>query len=117
MEARFATQKEARQEELEARFYGQLLGLMSGILSGIGSFLNSDLFKRTPEGLALRCLGQQEAMQVTAEVHKGVCGAHQEGVKMRWLIRRHGHYWPSIMDDCIQYAKGCQACQRHGVIH
>ncbi|KAK3014950.1 hypothetical protein RJ639_009162 [Escallonia herrerae] len=48
-----------------------------------------------------------------AEVHEGVCGAHQAGIKMRWLIRRHGHYWPTIMEDYIQYAKGCQACQKH----
>ncbi|KAK2986185.1 hypothetical protein RJ640_006220 [Escallonia rubra] len=79
--------------------------------------LDNNLFKRTPEGLALRCLGQQEAMQVMAEVHEGICGAHQAGIKMRWLIRRHGHYWPSIMEDCIRYAKGCQACQKHGAIH
>ncbi|KAK2969914.1 hypothetical protein RJ640_000527 [Escallonia rubra] len=72
--------------------------------------LDNDLFKRTPEGLALRCLGQQEAIHVMAEVHEGICGAHQARIKMRWLIRRHGHYWPSIMEDCIRYAKGCQAC-------
>ncbi|KAK2982595.1 hypothetical protein RJ640_002084 [Escallonia rubra] len=63
--------------------------------------LDNNLFKRTPEGLALRCLGQQEAMQVMAEVHEGICDAHQAGIKMRWLIRRHGHYWPSIMEDYI----------------
>ena len=35
---------------------------------------------------------------------------------MRWLIRRHNYYWPSILRDCIQYSKGCQQCQRHGTI-
>ncbi|KAK2991826.1 hypothetical protein RJ640_006386 [Escallonia rubra] len=45
--------------------------------------LDGDLFKRTPEGLTLRCLGQQEAMHVMAEVHEGVCGAHQAGRSFR----------------------------------
>ncbi|GKU99855.1 hypothetical protein SLEP1_g12638 [Rubroshorea leprosula] len=35
-------------------------------------------------------------------------------IKMRWLIRRHGFFWPSILKDCINYAKGCRACQLHG---
>lgn len=35
---------------------------------------------------------------------------------MRWLIHRHGYYWPTITTDCFQYAKGCEACQRHGPV-
>ena len=33
---------------------------------------------------------------------------------MRWLLRRHGVYWPKILKDCIDYAKGCQECQKYG---
>ena len=66
--------------------------------------------------LLLRCLGKHEAMLAMAEVYEGICGAHQAGVKMRWMIRRHGFYWPTILTDCIKYAKGCQACQKHGLI-
>ncbi|CAL2229163.1 unnamed protein product [Prunus armeniaca] len=33
---------------------------------------------------------------------------------MRWLLRRHGYYWPTILKDFIEYAKGCQDCQKHG---
>ena len=51
-----------------------------------------------------------------AEVHEGICDVHQPGVKMRWLLRRHSYYWPTILKDCIEYAKGCQACQKHGTI-
>ncbi|GKV29945.1 hypothetical protein SLEP1_g38818 [Rubroshorea leprosula] len=36
------------------------------------------------------------------------------GIKMHWLIRRHGFFWPSILKDCIAYAKGCKSCQIHG---
>lgn len=55
-------------------------------------------------------------MRVMGEVHEGVCRAHQSGIKMRWLIRRYGYYWPRILEDCIRYAKGCQACQAHGQV-
>lgn len=33
---------------------------------------------------------------------------------MRWLIRRHGYYFPSLLKDFIGYAKECQAFHKHG---
>jgi hypothetical protein len=35
---------------------------------------------------------------------------------MNWLLRRYGFYWPTMMDDCVKYQKGCEACQRFGNI-
>jgi hypothetical protein len=46
------------------------------------------------------------------EVHDGICGAHQSAYKMNWLLRGAGFYWPTMVDDCVKYQKGCEACQR-----
>jgi len=27
---------------------------------------------------------------------------------MKWMIRRNGYYWPTILEDCFKYFKGCQ---------
>ena len=35
---------------------------------------------------------------------------------MKWLIKRSGYYWPTMLEDCFKYYKGCQACQRFGKI-
>ena len=35
---------------------------------------------------------------------------------MKWLIRRHGYYWPGMLKDCIDFSKRCQEYQRHGPI-
>jgi hypothetical protein len=35
---------------------------------------------------------------------------------MNWLLRRAGFYWSTMMDDCVKYQKGCEACQRFGNI-
>jgi hypothetical protein len=45
------------------------------------------------------------------KVHDGICGAHQSAHKMNWLLQRAEFYWPTIMDDCIKYQRGCEACQ------
>ena len=41
------------------------------------------------------------------EIHEGVCGAHQSAHKMKWMIRRAGYFWPTMLEDCFKYYKGC----------
>jgi ribonuclease HI len=75
-----------------------------------------DMFYRTLEGLLLKCLGPIESNRLLHEVHEGTCGTHQSAHKMKWLIRRSGYYWPTMLEDCFKYYKGYQACQRFGKI-
>ncbi|CAL8082538.1 unnamed protein product [Prunus armeniaca] len=77
---------------------------------------NEDLVRKSKDEVLLRCLGNKEYMKVMGETHEGICGAHQGGRKMCWLIRRYGYFWPIMMKDCIDYSKGCESCQRHGPI-
>ena len=64
----------------------------------------------------LKCLGPSELNRLLHEVHEGACGTHQSAHKMKLLIRRSGYYWPTMLEDCFKYYKGCQACQRFGKI-
>jgi hypothetical protein len=48
------------------------------------------------------------------EVHEGLCGMHQSAHKMKWTLKRPGLYWPTMVEDCIQYKRGCEACQQFG---
>ncbi|KAI5348037.1 hypothetical protein L3X38_000924 [Prunus dulcis] len=77
---------------------------------------NEDLVRKSKDEVLLRCLGKTEYMKVMGETHEGICGAHQGGRKMCWLIRRYGYFWPTMLKDCINYSKGCEACQKHGPI-
>ncbi|KAM2661197.1 hypothetical protein EV2_023535 [Malus domestica] len=74
----------------------------------------NELYRKGEDGLLLLCLGPQESAQAITEVHEGVYGAHQSGRKMRWLLRRQGYFWPRILKDCIEFARGCIQCQIHG---
>jgi hypothetical protein len=78
--------------------------------------IGDDMFYRTLEGLLLKCLGPTESNRLLHEVHEGTCGTHQSAHKMKWLIRRSGYYWPTTLEDCFKYYKGCRACQRFGKI-
>ncbi|XP_045831048.1 uncharacterized protein LOC123922369 [Trifolium pratense] len=80
--------------------------------------IGNELFKKTLEGVLLKCLSENEAYIAISDVHSGACGSHQSGHKMKWLLVRQGMYWPSMLKDCIDFAKGCQDCQKHaGIQH
>ncbi|KAL0449507.1 UNVERIFIED_CONTAM: hypothetical protein Slati_1507100 [Sesamum latifolium] len=74
---------------------------------------NDTLYRRSFDGVFLRCLSDDEAIQAMEEAHSGVCGAHQSGPKLHFRLKRMGYYWPTMVKDCINYAQRCQACQFH----
>ncbi|XP_057418119.1 uncharacterized protein LOC130712297 [Lotus japonicus] len=82
------------------------------------TILGNELFKKNVDGTLLKCLSEDDAFIAVSAAHDGLCGAHQAGAKMKWILFRQGLYWPTIMKDCIEYAKGCQDCQKHsGIQH
>ncbi|KAK2998436.1 hypothetical protein RJ639_023912 [Escallonia herrerae] len=72
------------------------------------------LYKRSLDGMLLRCIAKDEVEDVMKEVHSRTCGAHQSGPKLQMQIKRSGYYWPTMIADCIGFAKRCQASQFHG---
>ncbi|KAL0434028.1 UNVERIFIED_CONTAM: hypothetical protein Slati_2737100 [Sesamum latifolium] len=81
-------------------------------------YYKDTLYRRSFEGIFLRCLSDDEKDQAMEEAHSGVCGAHQSGPKLHFRIKRMDYYWPTMVKDCIDYAKRCQACQFHAdLIH
>ena len=76
------------------------------------------MFRKGVDGNLSTCLGESEAYIALAEVHEGICGAHQAGDKMKWILYRRRVYWPSMIKDCFEFAKSCEACQKHaGIQH
>jgi hypothetical protein len=48
------------------------------------------------------------------EEHEGMCGTHQSTHKMKWMLWRVCFFWPTMVEDCFKYFRGCEACQRFG---
>ena len=75
--------------------------------------VDDELYRQTADDILLKCLGTDQDL-VAMGVHEGICGIHQSSPKMKWLLRRAGFYWPSMISDCFKYYKGCEECQRFG---
>lgn len=54
--------------------------------------MGNELFKKTPEGVLLKCLSKPETYLALSSVHSGAYGANQVGHKMKWLLFRQGIY-------------------------
>ncbi|XP_070045766.1 uncharacterized protein [Nicotiana tomentosiformis] len=70
-------------------------------------YYKDTLYRRSFEGVLFRCLREDEAFQ---EANFGVCGSHQYGPKIHFHIKRMGYYWPTMVNDCLDYARRCKAC-------
>ncbi|VFQ89994.1 unnamed protein product [Cuscuta campestris] len=69
------------------------------------------LYKRAFGGPMLRCLTRAEAERVIAEVHEGVCAAHQMSRTLAQRIMLLGYFWPTMNQDCEKYVQRCKTCQ------
>ena len=78
----------------------------------LGFFLSGEiLYKRSHDGMLLRCVEAKEANKIMAEVHEGVCGTHASGHTLTRQIQRAGYFWMTIERDCIDYVRKCHKCQ------
>ena len=76
--------------------------------------INDVLYRRSCDGILLRCLAGSETIEALNEVHAGTCGAHQSGLKLHYQLRHLGYYWPTMFDDSMKFAKRCHQCRKHG---
>src|SRR5512141_1249882 len=80
------------------------------------TLFDDELYYRTTDGVLLKCFSADQAKVAIGEVHEGICGTHQSAHKVKWLLRRAGYFWPTMLEDCFRYYKGCQDCQKFGAI-
>ncbi|KAL0331646.1 UNVERIFIED_CONTAM: hypothetical protein Sangu_1710100 [Sesamum angustifolium] len=77
-------------------------------------YYKGTLYRRSFDEI-LRCLSYNEKVQAMEEAHSR---EHHLGPKLYFLIKRMGYYWSTMVKDCIDYARRCQACQFHAnLIH
>ena len=70
------------------------------------TLIDDELYRRTAEDILLKCLGSDQGRVAMGEVHEGICGTHQSAPKMKWLFRRVGFYWPTMMGIVLDIIKG-----------
>ena len=71
------------------------------------------LYRRSYDGIHLRCLKKEEAKRVLEKVYQGICGLHMNGRMLAKRILRMKYYWNTMETDCVDFVKSCNDCQTH----
>ncbi|RDX99554.1 Gypsy retrotransposon integrase-like protein 1, partial [Mucuna pruriens] len=74
--------------------------------------IEGELYRRCFSFTLLRYIEGEEARYVIKEVHEGLCGSHIGGRALASKISRTSYYCPTLKDDCLNYVKRCDKCQR-----
>ncbi|XP_016164354.1 uncharacterized protein LOC107606856 [Arachis ipaensis] len=77
--------------------------------------IGSTLYRRGYSQPLLKCISKDEAEEVMAKTHEGVCGNHIGGRALAAKILQIGYYWPTIKRDCILKVKACNN-QKHATV-
>ena len=68
------------------------------------------LYRRSYDGIHIRCLKKEEAEKVMEEVHQVICGPLMNGRILTKKILRIGYYWSTMETACVDYVKICHDC-------
>ncbi|KAG9442264.1 hypothetical protein H6P81_018118 [Aristolochia fimbriata] len=93
-------------EELKARAYVRRVAPQFYLF-------NNTLYRRSYDGILLRCVSKEEGQVILAEAHGGIYGAHQAGPKLHLQVKQLGYYWPTMLRDAMELARHCTTCQLH----
>ena len=72
-----------------------------------------DLYRKRPNGVALKCVPPEEGRQLIKDIHSGECGHHSSSRTLAGKVFRSGFYWPSVLQDATAVVQACEACQFH----
>jgi transposase InsO family protein len=59
----------------------------------------------------LKCITQDQGMELMKEIHGGMCGSHIATRALAGKAFRQGFYWPMAIKDAEHIVKTCKACQ------
>src|SRR5262249_14127892 len=68
------------------------------------------LHRKAFSGLFLRCVTDEECLQIMKTAHAGECGGHFSGQTLAKRILKI-YYWPTLEGDCVDFVRRCVKCQ------
>ena len=63
------------------------------------------LYRKSYDGIHLRCLKKEEAKRVMEEVHQGICGPYMNERMLTKKVLRMGYYWNTMETNCVDFVK------------
>ena len=71
--------------------------------------LHGKLYRRSNEGVLMKCISEEEGVNKAAQVHGSSCGLGGPSLYQR--LQRWGIFWPNMKKVCDEMQAVCQRCQ------
>lgn len=73
--------------------------------------VNSELYKRSPSGILMRCVTPEEGQPLLQDIHSGICGSHAAARTLVGKAYRQGFFWLTAVSDVDKVVRTCKGCQ------
>ena len=73
------------------------------------TLIEGKLYRRLPEGILSKCIGEKERKMRLEELHNQACGI-VEKISLYRRMQRMGYYWPNMNKDVAIIQEECQKC-------
>ena len=73
-------------------------------------FVDDTLYIRRPNSVRLKCIPQEDGLELLAEIHGGMCGSHIWSRALAGKAFRQGFFWPTAIQDAATLVTKCEAC-------
>lgn len=75
--------------------------------------LEVDLYRKRPNGNALKCVPPEEGRRFIKDIHSGECGYHLCARTLTGKVFRRGFNYSQALQDAVDMVQACEACQFH----
>ena len=82
--------------------------------SAIYSWIGGDIFYTENDLIIIRCIREDEVLDILKACHDEPCGGHIADKKIDYKVLHLGYYWPTLFTDAKKYVRSCDSCQRMG---
>jgi hypothetical protein len=66
---------------------------------------DGDLYRRRPNGVALKCISTHQGQELLRDIHTGECRHHASAATLAAKAYRSRFYWPSALGDAAEMVK------------
>ena len=71
------------------------------------------LYKRSFNGIILRCIHDEEIRAALEHAHGGAYRGHFNGTSVYGKLIRISYWWPTMEHDYCEHVNKCEQCQKH----
>ena len=73
--------------------------------------VNDELYRKSPSGVLMRCISEEDGRRLLQEIHSGICGNHAASRTLVGKAYRQGFFWPTAVTDSDAIVRTCEGCQ------